>query len=367
LFRAPASDEIVKIILKIWEHFPEHTDAYVAFLENYQRVDDVIILAKRLLMTGYPYDYVQGELWKLLARMCIPSELESTKELAIETIRNSNSGYASRLGAQIFLCRCDALGLGNYQKWLMYEKRALVQALVAPHLNLDTSSGHAVGTSIISRSLVDPHLGLIKPLIASNMQIDVFGKSPTTFPFVAQYAYKAAGLTGHQVSKADAVANLISKRYAVKKWGRWKAFFQGEYQHAYTTLHFADNCYDSYLTLSSWLGHQDSFNEILFICFQKLLVAKSASGVIVLTNPNGKRINYGSLLNNPIFKSAYPNLQDDLSKVHRRRNLLLSSHAYDEKTGDKSKPLKKHEQTKLKKYLDDAYNEIINIAESLGV
>jgi retron-type reverse transcriptase len=367
LFRAPASDEILKTVLNLWEHYPEHTDAYVTFLENYQRHDDVVSLAIRLLSTGYPYDYVQGEFWKLLARMGKTSELIALKDLAIQTVKNTNSGFASRIGAQIFLCKCDEVGLGGYQKWLMYEKKALVQALVTPFINANKPSGSAACKSILSRTLVDPHLGLIKPLIASNLHIDVFGKNPATFPIVAQYVYKAVGLTGHQIPKADAIANLISKRYSVKKWSKWKDFFQGEYQHAYVTLQYADNCYDSYLTLSSWLGIQDSFNEILFISFQKFLANKSAPGAIVLTYPNGKRINYGRLLNDPVSKSTYPDFHDDLSKTHRRRNHLPSSHPYDEITGDKSKPLTKREQVKIKKYLDDAYNEIINITEGLGI
>ena len=251
LFRAPASDVVLNTVLELWEHYPEHTDAYVTFLENYRRSDGVIALANRLLQSGYPYDYVQGELWKLVARMGNISELGALKELAIRTVKNTTSGYASRVGAQIFLCKCDEAGLGDYQKWLMYEKRSLVQALVTPHLNLDSASGNAAGKSILSRSLVDPHLGLIKPLIDSNLQIVAFGKSPIGFPFVAQYAYKAAGLTGHIIPKADVIANLISKRYAVPKWVKWKDFLQAEYQHAYMILQFADNCYDSYVTLSS--------------------------------------------------------------------------------------------------------------------
>ena len=73
------------------------------------------------------------------------------------------------------------------------------------------------------------------------------------------------------------------------------------------------------------------------------------------------------LLDKPDFKSIYPNLSDDLYKVHRRRNYLLSSHAIDEKTGEKAQPLKKKEQAKLKKYLDDAYNEIIKIVDAIGI
>ncbi len=137
LFRAPQSDDILKIVLNTWEHYPEHTDAYVAFLENYQRSDNVVALATRLLESKYPYDYVQGELWKLLARMGKNSELRTLTQLAIDTVKNSNSGHGSRFGAHVFLCQCDKAGLGNYEKWVMYEKSPLVQAFVAPYLRLD--------------------------------------------------------------------------------------------------------------------------------------------------------------------------------------------------------------------------------------
>jgi retron-type reverse transcriptase len=368
LFRAPASDDILKTVLDLWEHYPEHTDAYVAFLENYQRCDDVISLASGLLNTGYPYDYVQGEFWKLLARMGKKSEISQLRDRAIQTIKDRNSGSASRVGALIFLCKCDEAKMGNYQKWLMHEKKALIQAFITPYINPNTSSGRIACQSILLRTLIDPYLGLVKPLIASSMPIDVFGKNPTTFPLVAQYVYKTAGLLpGHQILKADAIANLISKRYGVKKWNKWKDLFQCEYEHAYVILKMADNSYDSYFNLSSWLGYQDSFNEILFICFQKFLAKKNASGTVVLTHPNGARKNYGGLLNDQSLISAYPDLQDSLLKIHRRRNHLPSSHAYDEKTGDKSQPLKKREQTKIKKYLENAYNEIIKMTENLGI
>lgn len=365
LFRAPASDTVLKTVLGLWEHYPEHTDAYVAFLENYQRSDSVVMLANRLLQIDFPYDFVQGELWKLLARMGNISELVSLKELAIETVRSKVAGCASRIGAQIFLSKCNEVGLGNYQKWLMYEKRALVQAFVTPYINLNSNGGILTGKSILSRSLIDPHLGLIKPLINSNLRIDIFGNNPSDFPFVTQYSYKSAGLTGHNVPKPDAVGNLISKRYAVKKWNKWQGILQGEYEHAHMELRFADLYFDSHL--SSWLNYQDAFNEIVFRAFQDFLAKKGAPGTIAHFKPNGERIDYGHLLGNPIFKSAYCDLQDDLHKVHKRRNSVPSTHPYDKKTGNKARPLKKSEQKTLKLYLDDAFNQIIKITEALGI
>ena len=304
-------------------------------------------------------------MWKLVARMGKSNELRQLKEIAIRTIKNASSGYASRFGAQIFLCKCDEIGLGEYEKWLIYEKKALVQAFVAPYLRLDSESGKAAGKAILSRSSVDGYLGLVKPIIDANLTPVYFGRNPEHFPLVAQFTYKAAGLTGHTIPKPDAIGNLLAKRYAIQKWNKWQDLFLGEYGHAHMILQLADTYFDTHFT--SWLNYQDTFNEILFKVFQEFLAKKGAPGAINLTR-NGERIKFGVLLNNtPNFKAAYPNLQDDLYKIHRRRNHLPSSHAYDEKTGDKAKPLKKKEQSTLKKYVDDTLKEIITIVEGLGI
>ena len=314
-------------------------------------------LAARLLESNYPYDYVQGELWKLIARMGKKSELIGLTQLAIDTVRNSKSGHASKLGAYIFLCRCDKVGLGDYEKWMMYENKTLIQAFAAPYMRLDSKSGIAAGAKILSRSSVDGYLGLVKPLVDASLDLNLFGKNSAEFPIVAQYVYKTAGLSGHVIPRSDAIGNLISKRYSVKKWNKWQNLLQGEYGHAQMELRFADAYFDSHL--SSWLGYQDAFNEIVFRSFQDFLAQKGAPGAIMLFKKNGERIDYGTLLNDLTFKSIYPDLQDDLSKAHKRRNTLPSSHPYDKRTGDKARPLKKREQTTLKPYLDHAYSEII--------
>jgi hypothetical protein len=285
--------------------------------------------------------------------------------LAIETVKSLNSGHASRFGAHIFLCRCDTAQLGNYEKWVMYEKRSLVQAFVAPYLRFNSNSGIAAGRIMLSRSSVDSYLGLVKPLIDSNLDVSLFSMNPAEFPIVAQHVYRTAGLTGHVIPKSDAVGNLISKRYAVKKWNKWQDILQGEYEHAHMELRFADLYFDSHL--STWLTYQDAFNEIIFRALQNCLARKGASGTIALINKKGESIDYGVLLKTPAFQLCYPNLQDGLNKTHQRRNSVPGAHPYNKKTGDKAKPLKKKEQSILKQYLDDAFNEIITITESLGI
>ncbi len=365
LFRSPQSEDILKIVLGTWEHYPEHTDAYVAFLENYQRSDGVVSLTTRLLESKYPYDYVQGELWKLAARMDSKFELSQLVQLAIDTVRNPNSGTASKFGVYVFLCQCDKVGLGDYEKWIMYEKKSLVQALVAPYLQISSSSGIETSKVFLSRTLPDTYLGLVRPLVESGVNLDSFGKNPAQFPVVAQQVYNAAGISGHIIPNPDAIGNLIAKRYSVKKWNKWKDLLQGEYDHAFMELKFADFHFESHL--SSWLNYQDAFNEIIFRSLQIFLANKSAAGAISLVNKNSDRLDYGVLLGNSNFKSAFPIMQDSLQKTHNRRNSVPGSHPYDKKTGNKASPLKKKEQTVLKLYLDDAYNEIIKTVEAIGI
>lgn len=365
LFYAPQSEDILKIVLGTWEHYPEHTDAYVIFLENYQRNDDIVSLAIRLLEAKYPYDYVQGELWKLVARMGSNAELNRLVQLAIDTVKNPNSGTASKFGVYIFFCQCDKARLGNYEKWIMYEDKSLVQALVAPYLQIDSTSGMETSKKFLSRTLPDVYLGLVRPMIESGMSFQSFGKNPAQFPVVAQQVYNAAGISGHIIPSPDAIGNLITKRYSVKKWNKWKDLLQGEYDHAFMELKFADFHFESHL--SSWLNYQDAFNEIVFRSMKIFLANKNAAGAISLVNKNGDRLDYGVLLGNSNFKLAYPILQDGLQKTHNRRNSVPGSHPYDKKTGNKASPLKKKEQKTLKLYLDNTYNEIIKIVEVLSI
>jgi hypothetical protein len=365
LFRSPQSEDILEIVLGTWEHYPEHTDAYVAFLENYQRSDGVVSLAIRLLESKYPYDYVQGELWKLAARMSSKSELSQLVQLAIDTVRNPNSGTASKFGVYVFLCQCDKVGLGNYEKWIMYEKKSLVQALVAPYLQISTSGGIEACKIFLSRTLSDTYLGLVRPLVESGINLNSFCKNPVQFPVVAQQVYNATGISGHVIPSPDAIGNLIAKRYSVKKWNKWKDLLQGEYDHAFMELKFADLHFESHL--SSWLNYQDAFNEIVFRSLQIFLANKSVAGAISLVNKNGDRLDYGVLLGNSNFKSTFPILQDGLQKTHSRRNSAPGSHPYDKKTGNKASPLKKREQVVLKQYLDNVFDQIIKITEGLGI
>ena len=176
--------------------------------------------------------------------------------------------------------------------------------------------------------------------------------------------FKEAGINKHFVSRKDDINVLLKKRYNIRDWTKWKKLLQGEYQHAYAQLKFADKYFDAHF--SSWLGYQDTFNEIVFRAFQNILRANNIAGWVSLSK--GRKLkNYGGLLYNKTFGNAFPVMQAGLNKVHKRRNRLPTVHPYDKRTGKKAIPLRRSEQIALISSVEDAINEIIDTVENLGI
>lgn len=366
LFRAPASEKIMASVLGLWPRAPEHVDAIVVFLENYDRDDRVVHLCIDLLGKGYPYDFVRGEIWKLLARMATPREMQSLKDLAIDTIKKAKKGSASRIGAHAFLCRCESVGLGVYTKWLTWEEAAMIQAISAPYLTISLENGLEAVKQMLKRSVPDPALALTQNFSDAGLKIDQIGKSKDELSAIVQNVYHVAGiLPGKPRFRSDPIGKILNQRYKVTKWSKWREILGSDYPHTHMILAHAEALFSA--QFSAWLSHQDSFNDALFRGFQKLLDNKGGAGAIPTVDGKGHLINYGALLNNATFARAYPTLSGHLQAVHDRRNLLPSSHPYEKRTGAKAKPLRKAEQRNIAARLRAAYNEIIQTAVSLGV
>jgi hypothetical protein len=363
LFRAGPSDKILRIVVNLWIHNPHQIDAFASFLENYDRVDEIVNLCNQDI-TQSPYDFVRGEAWKILARMCSASECRELTTKAIDSV-NSKNCSATKIGAYKFLLRCEELGLGSYSKWMMYEDSALIQAVSVQNLMLNPNYGTEVALKILLRRIPDPSLGLTNSLLASKMTINQLGRQPNTLLQVTRNVYFKAGIIhdGRRI-RGDVLGNKLSQRYKITKWNKWQTLFGSEYQHAYSLLNMAESYYKG--QRSAWLAQQDSFNDVLFGAFQLFLATKGALGAIPTSNANG-RIDYGNLLHDDTFKNAYPLLSSHLIAVHSRRNTLPNAHPYEKRTGKKAIALKANEQWKMAEHLTAAYTEFIRIVACLGI
>jgi retron-type reverse transcriptase len=366
LFRAPQSDKILNLVIDLWSHSPENIDAFVVFLENYNRAEQIVTLCKDLLEKKFPNDFIRGEMWKLLARMSTVEEMQPLIELAIDTVRNTKKGSAARSGAYAFLCKCECMGIGNYSRWMMWEKSPILQAISAPFLEISPSKGLEAAKQMLRRSLPDPSLAITRNLIETGLTLDTLGISKAELAPIVQNVYHESGILPIRPSRqADPIGEILNRRYGAIKWGKWHSIFGGEYQFALMLLTIAESYYDS--QLSPWLAQQDSFNDALFRAFQVTLARKFAVGAIKVVDANGRQIDYGNLICNGTFMRNYSTLAGHLQAVHDRRIKLPTSHPYEKRTGAKAKPLRKSEQREMIARLRVIYSEIIRIAQTLCI
>lgn len=363
LFRTGPSKKILEIVIALWVHNPHQVDAFASFLENYDRVDEIVNICIQDVAQS-PYDFVRGEAWKILARMCTPNECRPLITNAINAIKSKNCP-ATKIGAYTFLLRCEENGLGSLSKWMMYEDLALIQAICTKDLELNPNHGTEVASQILLRRIPDPSLGLLNPLVKSRMTIDQLGQQPNTLLPVTRNVYFKAGIIhdGRRI-RGDVIGNKLSRRYKIDKWNKWRILLGSEYQHACYMLTLAESYYKG--NRSTWLAHQDAFNDALFRAFQLFLASKGDPGAIPTYSAKGL-IDYGALINNNSFKSVYPLLSSHLIAVHSRRSTLPNTHPYEKHTGKKATPLKANEQRTMVAHLAAAYAEIIRIVTTLGI
>lgn len=367
IFRAPSSDRILKLILRLWLRFPEHTDAYATYLESYAgNATAPVRLAKKAVRMNYPYDSVKGEMWRILARMASPAEIKALCQDAIDAFKNSKTQPATQIGTLVFLCAAERAGLGNYSSFLNWNSSPMIQAFTAPFLPLVSPCGLATVGHMLRRSAPDAGLALTRSFHINSIDPEkILLPKETLNPILRAVYEKASVIPSTKRARHDAIGTTLSKRYGVSNWIKWRRLLNAEYAHANQTLVWANTYFDAYPSL--WLAHQDAFNEIVFRALQEALAAAMAPGAIATTERSGKLIDYGKLVSDHCFAAAHPNLSKNLQDVHRRRNRLPSSHPYDKVSGARAIPLSSRERKPLLKKLSQAYDEIITICTSIGI
>lgn len=365
-FRAPRSNYLLRTAIRLWPKHPEHSDVFSFYFLKYSKSKPIVDYCTDQLLSDPPYDFICGELWKHLARLATSAQMERLIDLAIKTSKMSKSRPASCMGSLIFLCAAEANGLGAFSKFVRWKDESIVQAQLGPHILLKAQSGQTIATSYLARSSADPGLSLTQGFIYWKVKpLSIVQNLNDSHP-ILESVYESAGLIpSRQRPDPDPIKKLISKRFNLPKWQHWHDLLGAEYGHAHHLLSLAEIYYSAHPT--PWLAHQDSFNDILFRKFVDHLVFHNAPGVIPTTDRNGDLIPYGGLLNDQRFTAIYPYLASNLRDPHVRRNSLPTSHPYDKKTQAESKPLKKGEQKSIRNKLSDAYQEIMNECQRLGI
>jgi hypothetical protein len=363
LYSAAPSAKLLTYVLRLLPRHPEHIDAFVCYLSHYTRSNRIIKACHKTLRLT-PYEYVQGELWHVLARLMSRDHMQGLISWAVEIAKSNKNGFAVKWGACHFLCVAEQSGLGDYGKFVKYQSCALLQSLLVPILPDKRFAKGDVVDTMLRRTAFEPGILLAAQLSLRKLTHRDFGLKSKDLPSQVRNVFKAIGVIRGGTGTVDPMGELLTRRYRIERWTRWKALFGQEYGHGMQLLSQAEPIFNS--GRSQWLSYQSSFNNALFLAMQVHLTEKKMPGAVGTKGRDGKLVSFGTLIDsNQPFAKAHPMIADVFREVNSRRNTIPGSHPYETKGGARTRHLKKSEQEKLVKKLSIAYSEIINLFSSL--
>jgi hypothetical protein len=359
IYRAPRSAKIVKWIALLLPRHPEYVDDFVNYLFKYGKNKEIEKTIDRIIKNDeIPYEYVQGELWRVMAMLASPSTRRSlilkAKEIAIDL----NKSPILRKGVCIFLLTSQKTTKSIQRIFLKQE--SLVQASLCPYIP-DTEFDKPKGfvKKLLKSKDYEVGISLIKKLIQKRKTHTDFNLKTRDLSPEVQNALKELGIIKRRsMGGVDVIGEILSERYKINNSYNWRKIFKTEYAHALSILAFGDRLFDA--APSTWLQHQDSFNDLLTRCMAEFFTKNRMPSPKTI-DIKRQKIKYGSLLDNKqVLQINYPAIFGGFKKAHDRRNFLPASHPYDEKKGFKTTYLGPKERNVLKKELKKSYTSILS-------
>jgi hypothetical protein len=340
---------------------PEHIDAFAAYLQNYPRSRRVMNRIKDMLVAGARYDYVQGELWLIAARMSTTSDFAELLPHAQAQGRSQNLSFPLRRGLVTFFLAARRAGCYAESRALTRLRRQspYIQSLLLPFLIESDYERDGIVAEILNAGSPNPGMVLAEELVARQITLRQIGVRTSRLAPEVKNVFIALGLVQNQTpARFDQIGDLLRKRYQIPYWRGWKSLLATQYLHALQLLLSAENKFLS--DRSGWLASQNSFNDAMFRAFQGQLDAKGLPGAVDLSFPNGKLKPFGLLLDaNAAFARAFPAMADSLRASNERRNSIPDSHPYEFKTGQQTTHVKVRERDALKLQLAAVYREVV--------
>jgi len=332
MYRAPKSPKILRKAILLLSRHPEHIDAFVTYFGNYAKSKQIVEGVTTLLKSGFPYAYVRGELWHLLARLATSTQLGIAMVLARQDAKDRKRCLGLSWGVMHFLIRCEEEGLCRIGNRLKAESPAS-RALLASKISLAEYAPKKVASTML-KGAIEEQLAIARQLQVRNISLAKLNLRQRDLPEICQHSLRSLGVI-RRVSRTrrDWIAERLRKRYGNDPQPIWRSLLDAEYEHALQILIEADAIFD--IAPSHWIQVQDSFNDVVVRQFIFYLEQRGLPGGTQRTvGSDGRLVKYGQLLQHKSpFEVAFPAVSVSLQRVHDRRNHLPGSHPYDEKGG----------------------------------
>ena len=365
LYRAGPSPKILRWALDLLPNHPEHIDAFVAYFSNYSRSKLILRRVKALLTEGIFYDYVQGELWQVAARLSTRSDLLNLLPIARRESKQANRSIPLEKGLLAFLLTCRTQELYSEATLIkrLLDSQSYIQSVLVPLLtNADYNADGPIA-KLLQGPDSAPGLVIAAELIERRLTHRAVGVRANKLTPQIRNVFRGLGLLPKRpAEKFDQIGDILKNRYGIAYWDKWRVVFGTQYSHALQLLLSAEAKYDP--DRSGWLSWQNSFNDAMFHACQRIIVTAGLPGSCSVKDKHGELIAFGSLLDaNKPFSRAFPNVATPFRLANDRRNSVPSSHPYERKTGVQTKYLKVKERAQHTRRLAMAYRAIMDFLD----
>lgn len=365
LYRAEPDSGLLKLVLRLISHHPEHADAFFAYLARFAYRKPIERLCLGLVESN-PYPYVRGEAWHVLAkysretRSVTAADPGALTDRAVNIAKDkSQENFVERWGACHFLCVSEEVTGGRRSRWLKYQD-PLLQSLLAPVLPNGAFSQGEVVETFLGRSTPEPGLSVCSALHERGLTPSSFGLTPAKLSTQVANTLRELGVISAPGPTVDPIAEILHARYGAPRGKSWHTLLAAEYVHALGLLKQAEAAFAG--GRSFWLACQNSFNQTVFLALQRHLAATGHPASCTTIDRKGQLVDFGVTLdaNGPFSKNC-PTIGGCFRDMNTRRNHLPVSHPYEKKTATQSQHLRAQERNQLVARLRNAYAEVTEL------
>jgi len=365
LYRAEPDSYLLKLVLRLIPHHPEHADAFFVYLGRFDYRKPIERLCLNLVRQN-PYPYVRGEAWHVLARYrrearsMIAADSQLLTTWAINIAKHKlRDNFVERWGACHFLCVSEEVTSSRHSRFLKYQT-PLLQSLVAPVLPDTAFEKSEVAETYLKRTTPEPGLSVCSTLHLRGLTLATFGINVNQLPSQVANTLLELGVVSALGSKVDPIAEILHAHYGVPCGKSWHSLLGAEYVHALGLLKQAEATFAG--GRSFWLICQNSFNQTVFLALQHHLAATGHVAACTIIDRKGQLVDFGVTLDaNGPFSRICPSIGDCFRDMNTRRNRLPEAHPYEKKTAAKSRYLKAQERNRFAVKLRTAYSDLVSL------
>lgn len=365
LYRAEPDEYLLKLVLLLIPRYPEHTDAFFAYLSRFGFRTPIERLSLDLVLKN-PYSYVRGEAWHTLANYrqlscsitAASPRLLTNRAINIAKV-DSQENFPEKWGVCHFLCVSEAVTSKHLSRFLKYQA-PLLQSVLAPVLPDGAfQKGEAV-EFFLKRSTPEPGLSVCSGLHKRGLTPSMFGLTQKKLPSQVANTLRELGMILAPGPRVDPIAEILESRYGVPRGKSWHIFLHTEYIHALGLLKQAEAVFES--GRSFWLAYQNTFNQTVFLALQRHLGNINHPAACTTINKKGELVDFGVTLDvKGPFTANCPSIGGCFGDMNARRNRLPGSHPYEKKTLAKSRHLNAQERNKFVARLRTAYADLVRL------